>query len=122
MQQALQQQPHAAAVRLLSVSFDPSHDGPLALQAYRRQMHADPVLWQFATPVDAAALRTLLTPLGVVVIADGRGGFDHNVALLVINRHGQVVQIFDDTDHEAALAFATDLADNGDQSSQGTGR
>ena len=113
MQLALQQQPPAAAVQLLSVSFDPAHDGPPVLQAYSRQMRADPALWQFATPVDAAALHTLLTRLGVVVIADGRGGFDHNAALLVINRQGQLVRIFDDTDHEAALAFATDLADKG---------
>ncbi len=112
MQLALQQQPQAA-VRLLSLSFDPAHDGPAALQAYSQQMRADPALWQFATPADATALRTLLTSLGVVVIPDGQGGFDHNAALLVINRQGQVVRIFDDTDHEAALAFATDLAERG---------
>lgn len=112
MQLALQQQP-PSAVQLLSVSFDPAHDGPPALLAYSRQMRADPALWHFATPVDAAALRTLLTPLGVVVIDDGRGGFDHNAALLVINRQGQLVRIFDDTDHEAALVFAQHLARQG---------
>lgn len=112
MQLALQQQP-LAAVQLLSVSFDPVHDGPHALQAYSRQMRADPALWQFATPVDAAALHALLTPFGVVVIADGQGGFDHNAALLVINRQGQLVRIFDDTDHEAALAFARHLVQDG---------
>lgn len=112
MQLALQQQP-LAAVQLLSVSFDPVHDGPHALQAYSRQMRADPALWHFATPVDAAALRTLLTPFGVVVIDDGQGGFDHNAALLIINRQGQLVRIFDDTDHEAALAFARHLVRDG---------
>lgn len=112
MQQALQQAPDGA-VQLLSVSFDPAHDGPDALLAYSRQMRADPAYWQFATPVDAAALRSLLTPFGVVVIADGQGGFDHNAALLVINRQGQLVRIFDDTDHEAALAFAQHLARGG---------
>jgi protein SCO1 len=109
MQQALQQPPQTA-VRLLSLSFDPAHDSPDALQAYSRQMRADPALWQFATPVDAAALHRLLKPFGVVVVADGRGGYDHNAALLVVNRQGQLVRIFDDTDPEAALAFARQLA------------
>lgn len=112
MQLALQQQP-PAAVQLLSLSFDPAHDDVHALQAYSRQMRADPALWQFAAPVDAAALRALLTSFGVVVIADGQGGFDHNAALMVINRQGQLVRIFDDTDHEAALAFARHLVQDG---------
>ena len=114
MQAALQNAPPAShpqpAVRLLSISFDPAHDGPATLRAYSLQMRADPAVWQFATPVNDAALRALLARWGVVVIPDGQGGFEHNAALLVLNPQGQLVRIFDDTDSEAALAYAHHLA------------
>ncbi len=114
MQTALQNVPPGShpqpAARLLYLSFDPAHDDPDALRAYSQQMRADPGIWQFATPVNDVALRALLARWGVVVIADGRGGFEHNAALLVVNPQGQPVRIFDATDSEAALAFAQHLA------------
>ena len=117
MQTALQNPPprfnSRRPVRLLSLSFDPAHDGLTTLRAYSLQMRADPAVWQFATPVNATALRTLLSRWGVVVIADGQGGFEHNAALLVVNPQGQLMRIFDDTDSEAALAYAHHLAGNG---------
>ncbi len=58
---------------------------------------------------DAAQLQRLLDAWQVVVIDDGRGGWDHNAALLVIDPRGRLVRIFDDADVAGALAFARAL-------------
>lgn len=93
-------------VRLLSISFDPEHDDAARLQQYALRWGADPGRWRFATVPDGRALRRLLNAFQVVVVPDGLGGFEHNAALLVIDDQGRLVRIFDDTDLDAALAFA----------------
>jgi protein SCO1 len=54
-------------------------------------------------------LQRLLAAWQVVVIDDGRGGYDHNAALLVIDQRGRLVRIFDDNDVAGALDFARAL-------------
>lgn len=105
LQQALAKTP-VSGVRLLSISFDPRHDDEPSLQRYVVQWRADPTHWTIATVPDAAQLQRLLEAFQVVVIDDGRGGFEHNAALLVIDGHGRLVRIFDDTDTELALNYA----------------
>lgn len=112
---SFQQLQRAAAVNegggvsLLSISFDPGHDGLDQLAAYSAAWRADPTVWRVATVPDAAQLQRLLNAWQVVVIADGRGGYEHNAALLVIDGRGRLVRIFDDAEHGAALAFARSL-------------
>ena len=106
----LEQGPGAAPVRLLSISFDPAHDTPDVLAAYAARLRADPRLWRFAAPADTAGLRTLLERFEVVVIPDGLGGYEHNAALLVVDRRGRLVGIFDYAEVEAVLAYARHLA------------
>lgn len=93
-------------VRLLSISFDPTHDGDAQLAQYASQWQADPRYWRIATVPDALQLRRLLDAFQVTVIADGQGGYEHNAALLVIDARGRLVRIFDADEPEAALAFA----------------
>ena len=45
----------------------------------------------------------------MVVVPDGLGGFEHNAALLVVDEQARLVRIFDDTQGDAALAFARSL-------------
>ncbi|MCZ2103028.1 MAG: SCO family protein [Comamonadaceae bacterium] len=101
---------HAAPVRLLSLSFDGAHDDPQALQAYARKLGADPALWQFASVPDAAQQRELLRRLGVVVVPDELGEFEHNAALLVFDAQGRMVRVFDLAEQELALNYARHLA------------
>ncbi|NMM80268.1 electron transporter SenC [Acidovorax sp. SRB_14] len=99
-----------AAVRLLSLSFDGAHDTPAALQAYGRQLHADASVWQFLRVPDAAERAQLLRRWEVVVVPDGRGDFEHNAALLVIDPAGRLVHVFDMAELELALNYARHLA------------
>lgn len=116
LQQALAARLHSgvpdadpAGVRLLSISFDPPHDGVAELAQYASNWRADPRHWRFATVPDATQLQRLLDAFEVTVIADGRGGYEHNAALLVIDARGRLVRIFDASQPEAALAFARSL-------------
>jgi len=83
-------------VVLLSISFDPQHDGPEQLRDYAGRFGADGRRWRIARPA-TGDLPTLLASFGVVAIDDGRGGFEHNAALLLVGRDGRLQQI-DDAD------------------------
>lgn len=107
---ALPTTPAAAGVRLLSISFDAAHDTPAVLQAYAAQMQADPAVWHFARVPDPAQLQRLLRHFQVVVVPDGRGGFEHNAALLVVDARGRLVRVFDTSEHQLALDYARHLA------------
>jgi len=111
-----QQLQHALAkettdgVKLLSISFDPAHDNASSLQQYATQWRADPNRWAIATVPDDYQLQRLLKAFQVVVIDDGRGGYEHNAALLVLDGRGRLVRIFDDTELEPALNYARSIA------------
>ena len=97
------------AIRLLSISFDPAYDDATQLQGYASLWQADARYWLMAAVPDPGQLQRLLKAWQVVVIADGRGGFEHNAALLVIDERGRLVRIFDDNEGPAALAYARAL-------------
>lgn len=114
LQRRLQQGgPGAAGVRLLSISFDGAHDTPARLAAYARGLGADPAWWQFVRLPDARDTATLLRRLQVVVVPDGRGDFEHNAALLVLDAQGRLVRVFDLAEQELALNYARHLAGKG---------
>jgi protein SCO1 len=93
-------------IQLLSISFDPSHDDADQLSRYAALWRADERYWRMTTVPDTAQLQRLLKAWQVVVIDDGLGGYEHNAALLVIDEHGRLVRIFDESEGATALAFA----------------
>lgn len=97
-------------VRLLSISFDGARDDPAALQAYAQGLRADPSLWRFDRVPDVGEQQALLRALGVVVIPDGRGDYEHNAALLVFDARGRMVRVFDLAEQQLALDYARHLA------------
>lgn len=99
-----------ANVRLLSISFDGAHDHPAALRAYAHGLQADPALWRFVRVPDAAQEQALLRHLGVVVVPDGRGDYEHNAALLVFDARGRMVRVLDVAEQQLALDYARHLA------------
>lgn len=101
---------HASEIRLLSISLDGARDDPAALQAYARGLRADSALWRFVRVPDARQQQTLLRRLGVVVVPDGRGDYEHNAALLVFDAHGRMVRVFDLAEQQLALDYARHLA------------
>ena len=53
------------------------------------------------------------THLGVVVVPDGRGDYEHNAAFLVLDAQGRMVRVFDLAEQQWALDFARHLAKGG---------
>ena len=67
-----------------------------------------------ASPASASAdeRKRLLADFQVTVVPDGRGDFEHNAALLVVDRQGRLVRIFDSAQQQLALDYALHLARN----------
>ena len=99
-----------SGVRLLSISFDGARDDRAQLAAYAAGLRADGDLWRFVRVPDPRQQQALLRSLGVVVIPDGRGDYEHNAALLIFDRHGRMVRIFDLAEQQLALDYARHLA------------
>jgi len=100
-------------VRLLSISFDGAHDAPDVLEAYSGKLQADPTLWQWVRVPKAEEQQALLQRLGVVVVPDGRGDYEHNAAFLVFDAQGRMVRVFDLAEQQLALDTARHLAKGG---------
>lgn len=82
-------------VKLLSISFDPTHDTPAELTAYLvRFRNRDPA-WQAARPISAGGLARLTSAFGITVIPDSMGGYTHNAAIHLVSPAGELVDIFD---------------------------
>jgi protein SCO1/2 len=81
-----------------------------AARAYAQGLRADPALWRFVRVPDAAQEQALLRRLGVVVVPDGRGDYEHNAALLVFDARGRMVRVFDVAEQQLALDYARHLA------------
>lgn len=109
--QARLQEHGDAGVRLLSISFD-ARDSTDDLRAYAHRQRADARRWQFIRATDAAATERLLARFQVVVVPAGRD-YEHNAALLVVDRTGRLVRIFDAAEHQLALDYALHLAEGG---------
>lgn len=112
LQQGLSKEP-TDGVKLLSISFDSAYDDASRLQQYASQWRADPNRWVIAMVPDADQLQRLMKAFQVVVIDDGRGGYEHNAALLVIDGRGRLVRIFDDTEFALALNYARSIVQGG---------
>ncbi|MCW8903353.1 SCO family protein [Sedimenticola sp.] len=82
-------------VALLSISFDPQRDDPARMKEYARLFRADGVRWRIARVRDETELESLLKAFGVVVIDDGRGGYEHNAAIHLVGRDGRLREISD---------------------------
>ena len=88
-------------VRLVSLSFDPSHDTPQAMQAYGgEQARAKEVPWHFLTTYSTQFLLPILADFGqdVDVELDAKGVATrtrtHMLKVFLLDRRGQVREIY----------------------------
>ena len=109
LQERLAAEIAAGEVRLVSVSFDPKHDGPGELRAYRSRHSSDPAGWELGRTVDANELRDALEAFGVVVIPDRLGGYVHNAAVHVVGPERTLLAIFDPEDMDGIVRRARDV-------------
>jgi len=82
-------------VALLSISFDLENDTPKMLRHYAEHHGADGEIWKVVRPTNRRDLETLLTTFGVKVLPDPLYGFQHNVAIHVVDGEGRLVRIVD---------------------------
>jgi protein SCO1/2 len=81
-------------LQLVSITFD-SLDTPARLRAYASHYEADGRSWRFARARTRDDLDSLLQTFGITVISDGRGGFQHNAAIHVVDDHGRLARVLD---------------------------
>ena len=79
---------------LVSITFDPL-DTPSRLRTYAGHYQADGRAWRFARVRNPTELVSLLRAFDVVVIPDGRGGFQHNAAVHVLDPRGRLARVLD---------------------------
>jgi protein SCO1/2 len=101
----------AGSIELVSLSFDVEKDTSARLATYARLHGADDRVWTIAAPLSRDASERTLRALGVIVIADGNGGYVHNGFIHAMTPDGRVLAIFDDGEWQTALAFAKRLLD-----------
>ena len=71
-------------LQLVSITFD-SLDTPARLRDYASHYDANGHSWRLARVRNAPDLEAMLRAFGVTVISDGRGGFQHNAAVHVLD-------------------------------------
>lgn len=99
--------------QVMSVSFDSARDDPQQLTRYQAQWDRGHSGWRVFRARDDLGLKSLLSTLGVVVIADGRGGYEHNAAWHVVDQSCRVRQILDLADVQRAEASVRALVAQG---------
>lgn len=92
-----------AETKLISISFDLGHDDAEALAGYAELHGADGKRWNVARPASRRDLEQLVETFGVTVIPDGYGGYEHNAAIHLVNRRGQLAAIFGLEEDQAIL-------------------
>ncbi|HEY1089939.1 MAG TPA: SCO family protein, partial [Burkholderiaceae bacterium] len=114
MQRALAErratEPTRRVVHLVSISFDVDHDDPARLARYGADMRVDPQHWTLAVAATQDDASALLRSLGVVVVADGAGGFVHNGAIHLLDADGRLRGLFASDQWPQALEAAQRLA------------
>lgn len=82
-------------VALISISFDFQRDKAKQIKQYTHRFKAESPSWYIARALNEAELGNLLRNMGIMVISDKYGGYEHNSAIHVIDRNGYLVDIVD---------------------------
>src|SRR5699024_3295927 len=96
-------------IQFLSISFDTWNDDPSTLKKYRSYFDSDGETWRMARVNDDQELNLLLDQLGVIVIPDEYGNFQHNTAFYLINPDGNLIDVMDYTKIDQAVDRITEV-------------
>lgn len=105
--------PLEGRIVLLTISFDPEHDGPSELADYADRYGGADAIWRVLRAPSLQDTRNLLRVAKVIVVPDEFGGFVHNAAILVVDADGRLVRILDSDAIDDALATARRLLQTG---------
>lgn len=96
-------------IRFLSISFDTETDDPDTLTKYQSYFNSDGETWRMARVPNENELSHLLDTLGVIVIPDEYGNFQHNTAFYLIDSSKELIDVLDYTDIDGAVKRITTL-------------
>lgn len=82
-------------VALISISFDYRRDKTKQITQYTNRFKAKSPSWYITRAHNQIELDNLLQNMGIMVIPDGSGGYEHNSAIHVIDQNGYLVDIVD---------------------------
>lgn len=96
----------------LSISFDSERDNPETLAQYGSYFGSDGETWRMARIKDQYELDTVLDDLGITVIPDGQGDFQHNVAFYLFGKQGHLLEVMDFSKIEEATNTVVSYLNN----------
>jgi len=99
-------------VVFLSFSFDQQRDTPDRLKEYGKHYEVDGVTWKMVRFTDYDAQQAFLDLIGVIVIPNETGGFEHNSAIYMINESGNLTKIFDYQNPEKVINKVNSIIKN----------
>lgn len=99
-------------VVFLSFSFDQQRDTPERLKEYGKHFDVDGVTWKMVRFADYDAQQAFLDSIGVIVIPNETGGFEHNSAIYMINESGNLTEIFDYQNPEKVINKVNSIIEN----------
>lgn len=82
-------------VKIVSISFDTTRDQQAQLQDYLERYTEDTLSWNALRLKTPEKLDELLNSFGVVVLKNDWGGYEHNAAIHIIDKNGQLSGIYD---------------------------
>jgi cytochrome oxidase Cu insertion factor (SCO1/SenC/PrrC family) len=98
-------------VRLVSFSVDPEHDTPPVLKEYAKQYDADESRWSFLTGTSDAIFEVARGMKIAAQAATKDSPILHSDLFLLVNRKGQVVGIYHNSEADEMQRLATDAAE-----------
>jgi protein SCO1/2 len=95
----LQDEKLAARTHLVSVSFDPDYDTPAVLNAHAARVGSNPAIWTWLTGT-RETVATFTNAFGISLMRNDPATPEivHNLRTAVIDRQGQITQVFNGND------------------------
>jgi protein SCO1 len=81
------------SVEFVSITLDPTHDTPDALNRYARLFGADLAAWHFLTG-DPEQVRSVIKAWGMWVKIDPKGALDHPSRIFLVDKNGHEREIY----------------------------
>jgi len=93
-------------VRLVSITVDPGHDTPQALQEYARRFRADTRRWSFLTGSAAGIRQLTVDTFHVNTAADP---LEHSTRFVLVDGRGRIRGYYESTDATVLERLADDI-------------
>lgn len=80
---------------LMSVSFDFDNDKAEQIEKYAKKFKAEKPYWYVVRAKSKDDLNSLIKTFEVIIVSDGKGSYEHDSAIHVLNEHNALFKIID---------------------------